>query len=294
MAANLTRPTKINRLNDSLVKYVFARDEHKDLVLSLINAVFAAKDMQQIVDFTFVSGEVNPVHEGAKSSRLDILGTCSDGTTVNIEIQVKRIEDMVERSLFYLTRLFPQISKGEGYGQLKRTVCINILAHSEFSENIAPDYINCFLLMNKDNPGHVLTDILQIFFVELDKFARCQPDIAQMALHDKWCAYLSPKTSQATLDAIAKTEPAIQKALDAEEAFMNTAALLEVYYDKEQAWRDQEARERYLQRVGREEEKKEIAQNLLLSGIAKDVIVKSTGLSCEDVDSIAARINQQA
>lgn len=288
MATELTRPTKINRLNDSLVKYIFARDEHKELVLSLINAVFESKKMRQLVDFTFASVEINPEHMGGKGSRLDILGTCSDGTTVNIEVQVKRLADMVERSVYYMTRLFPQIHKGDSYSKLKQTICIDILAHSEFPEDIAPSYVNCFLLQNKDVPGHILTDILQIYFIELDKFAKTFPDVDKMSLIDKWCAYLSPATPKDTLDTIAKTEPVIQKALDAEEKFMGTAELLAVYYDEEKAWRDQDARERFLL----SEERKEIAKNLLLNGMTRDFVAKNTALSIEEVDAIVENIKQ--
>ncbi len=247
---NPPKPEVLNRLNDTFVKFIFAREEHKAFVLSLINGIFAAKGTQQIEDFNFLGTEQNPERQKGKGARLDIVGSCSDGTTVNIEIQVEPLKNMVDRSLFYWSRLFPTINSGEDYTGLKRTVCINILAHSIFSDELAPSYCNTFLFINKDNPKHILTDKAQIFFLELDKFAKAMPDVSNMTLMDKWSAYLSSRTPQATLEAIAKSEPLIQQALNAEDTFMNTAALLNFYYDDERERRDRAARESYVREEG--------------------------------------------
>ncbi len=44
----------INRLNDVLMKYVFAREDQKAVTLSLINAVFAAGHYALLEDFQFL------------------------------------------------------------------------------------------------------------------------------------------------------------------------------------------------------------------------------------------------
>ena len=43
----------INRFNDVLMKYVFAREDQKAVTLSLINAVFAAGHYTLLEDFQF-------------------------------------------------------------------------------------------------------------------------------------------------------------------------------------------------------------------------------------------------
>lgn len=300
----------INRLNDTYIKYIFAREESKPLVLSLINAIFAAKVMPGIIDFNFMPTEQNPANRRGKGARLDIVGTCSDGSVVNIEIQVENLKYMPDRSLFYWAKLFPRINSGDEYTKLKRTVCINIMAESIFPDSLAPGYCNCFLLINKDNINHILTDKEQIFFVELDKFARTCPDVEQMSIADKWCAYLSPKTSLETLERLAKTEPLIQEALKAEEKFMNTAALLEFYYDEERERRDRFARDMYVKeegmkegmkegrregmKEGRKEGRKEglveglkkIAKNMLSAGETRAKITQYTGLTEQELDEL--------
>lgn len=69
---------------------------------------------------------------------------------------------------------------------------------------------------------------------------------------------------------------------------MGTAELLAVYYDEEKAWRDQDARDRYLLR----ERNREIAKNFLLAGLAKDVVAKNIDLSVEEVEAIIESIRQ--
>ena len=80
---------KLNRLNDVLMKYVFAREDQKEVTLSLINAVFAAENYALLEDFQFLDRELDPENREDKEARLDILGRSSDGTSVNVEVQVE-------------------------------------------------------------------------------------------------------------------------------------------------------------------------------------------------------------
>lgn len=142
------------------------------------------------------------------------------------------------------------------------------------------------MMINKDNLNHVLTDKEQIFFVELDKFAKTCPTVEQMSIADKWCAYLSPKISLETLEQIAKTEPLIQEALKAEEKFMNTAALLEFYYDEERERRDRFARDMYVKEEGSKEAHLKFAKNMLAAGEPRAKIQQYTGLTEQELDNL--------
>ena len=50
---------KLNRLNDALMKYIFANPERKQLTLSLINAFFEVEGTKQLVDFEFRDRELD-------------------------------------------------------------------------------------------------------------------------------------------------------------------------------------------------------------------------------------------
>ena len=63
-----------------------------------------------------------------KFSRLDVKALTSNKEIINIEIQLKNEYNMIQRSLYYWSKLYEeQLSEGDRYDKLSRTVCINIL-----------------------------------------------------------------------------------------------------------------------------------------------------------------------
>ena len=48
----------LNRTNDAVFKTIFANQQHKDITLSLINAVFEFQGTGQIKDITFIDREL--------------------------------------------------------------------------------------------------------------------------------------------------------------------------------------------------------------------------------------------
>ncbi len=242
----------INRLNDALTKYVFARQEQKHVTLSLINSFFELEHTAQLMDFEFRDRELDPLRQSQKTSLLDIHGVCKDGTAVSVEIQVDKLDVMGKRSLFYWTRLYPRLMRGEDYTQLRRTVCINILDYELFPDEATPDYHNCFGVLNKRHPQHVLTDDMEIHFVEIPKWERNRPkDWKQMTHLERWLAYFSRKTTDEELEAMAMNDPMMQEALKAEHMFMLDPALISAYDEAENARRDQAARDSQVRNEGR-------------------------------------------
>lgn len=132
----------LNRMNDALFKNIFA--QNSDITLSLINSVFEFQGTELITDIEFIDRNLDIEEEGGKESRLDLLGRTSDGTIVNLEIQVAKQEYMGRRSLYYWSRLYNELKSGEEYTELKRTVTINILDFNLFEKKKYPNYHSCF------------------------------------------------------------------------------------------------------------------------------------------------------
>ena len=123
---------KINRTNDAVFKNIFANKKYKNITLSFINAVLEFEGTAQLKDITFLDREINGEYDTEKDSRLDLLGECSDGTKVNVEVQVASIAAMGKRSLFYWCRIYNDLQEGQDYTELKRTVAINLLEFNIF------------------------------------------------------------------------------------------------------------------------------------------------------------------
>ena len=94
----------LNRMNDVFAKYIFANEARKQLTLGLINSFFELEGTAEIIDFAFKDRELDPDREEGKGVVLDVLGECSDGTLVSVEIQLEQFKAMGKRSLLYLYR----------------------------------------------------------------------------------------------------------------------------------------------------------------------------------------------
>ena len=87
----------LNRMNDVFAKFIFANEARKDLTLDLINSVFELDGTKEIVDFDFRDRELDPDREDGRGIVLDVTGRCSDGTLVNVEIQLHKLDGMEQR-----------------------------------------------------------------------------------------------------------------------------------------------------------------------------------------------------
>ena len=206
---------RLNRLNDYFFKWLFGKEERKDVLLSFLNAVLSLDEQGELVDIAVAERELDPEGLNDKQSRLDIVGKASDGSIINIEVQIANQYDMDKRTLFYWARLYQgQLQKGQSYKKLCRTVTINVLDYQFLPDQ--EKYHSQYSLYEKST-YHRLNRDLEIHFLELPKW-RAYPRKDKNRL-DKWATYLS-NSNEEELEEIAMSEPAIRKALTAEEIFL--------------------------------------------------------------------------
>ena len=296
-----TTTTKLNRLNDVFVKYIFFDEDRKPLTLSLINSFFEAEGTPTIVDFTFKDREPDPDSPEAKRPHLDILSVCSDGTVVEIEFQNDQYEGMAERVLLYWSRLAQKLRQGMAYVRIPRIVCINILGYEMFPE--LPSYHNCYMASNTRHPGVRLSDKLELHFAELPKWEKAHPPAKEMDQLSCWLAYFSPKTTPEELKEIAMQNAMINQAIQAEAPFLANAELMSDYEWSEKQRLDAQAREAFVKNEGIREGKIEgikegkieganneryrIASELLSLNMPVEQIAKTTKLTIAEVETIA-------
>ena len=305
----MDKPRKINRCNDALVKYIFAYEERKGILLCLINSILDAAEMPRLDDICYLNPELNTPSAKGKSGRVDILSSSPDGTIVNVEFQRDRLECMGERSIFYWAYIY-RLKEGQDYNELPRTLCINILDFMLFSEIQTTDYCNSFGIVNLHHHQHILTKTFEMHFVEIPKWKGHDKPITDMTLLDKWMAYFSPKTDQHVLMEIARQTPEIAQSLATEELFMSTPSLRYAYDSIEKDRRDAVAHEAYWRNLGRDEgfqdgekkgfqdgekkgqqtERLGIVANMIQMGMSFENMSKIMGLSVGDIKTLAAEI----
>ena len=77
--------------------------------------------------------ELPPEFADEKFGRVDIKVTIDHKEKINIELQAVWYGDYKDRSLFYWSKIFTYgLKSGEPYGELLRTVCINVVGFNVF------------------------------------------------------------------------------------------------------------------------------------------------------------------
>lgn len=239
----------LNRMNDVFAKYIFANEARKQLTLALINSFFEFEGTAEIVNFEFKDREADPDRPEGKGAVLDVLGESSDGTLVNVEIQLEQYKYMDKRTLHYWAKLYHRrLMKGEDYYNLRRTVTINILGYNLFPDTEWKEYHSCFAVLNTKDLGHALTKDLEIHFVELPKWHH--DGSRKMKRLERWLAYLSSKTTMEERRQLAMVDADIRTAMEAEKAFVQDYEYISAYDRQEKYERDRKAREDFVREEG--------------------------------------------
>ncbi|MBR1660740.1 MAG: Rpn family recombination-promoting nuclease/putative transposase [Acidaminococcaceae bacterium] len=235
----------LNRMNDAFAKFIFANEKRKQLTLDFVNSFFGFEGTGQIQDFKFSDRELDPDRKNGKGVVLDVVGESSDGTHVNVEIQLEQFDDMDRRTLYYWSRLYVRrLQKGGDYSELNRTVTLNILDYKLFGE--WPYYHSCFAVLNTKELSHALTKDLEIHFVELPKLKNTNRTNTRHL--ERWLRYLSPKTTMEERRRLAMEDANINTAMEAEKEFVKDPLCITAYEQHQKYLRDKRARESFLRK----------------------------------------------
>ena len=119
---------KYSLTNDCIFHRVFGREDTKNNLLYLINAVFAEIGMQQIVHVTIMDSMDYGIALMDKSVVYDIKAKTSNDEFVNIEIQLENKDNNKERSYYYQSKIHgSQLEIGGKYRRIKAGYGISFL-----------------------------------------------------------------------------------------------------------------------------------------------------------------------
>ena len=88
---------------DFIFKMIFGIEENKSILISLLNSIL--KGRPYIKEITLENTEISKIFKDGKSSRLDILATDDNGIKYDIEMQCRKTKDIINRTLFYASKL---------------------------------------------------------------------------------------------------------------------------------------------------------------------------------------------
>nr|WP_276531993.1 Rpn family recombination-promoting nuclease/putative transposase [Brevibacillus invocatus] len=275
----------MNPIVDFVFKRIFGTEENKDLLLSFLNATLKPEEGRQLKEITLVDPHINADQVGDKASVLDVRAKTTTGEQFNIEIQLHNKYDMEKRSLYYWAKMYEgQLEEGEPYRNLKKTVTISIL---DF-EYLPTDSYHSVFRLRESEEGFVLTDDLEIHFLELPKVAGVHQETSDLLV--KWLLFLKAE-SKTKLEELAMSEPTIRKAIDVLEFLNQDKEARKLYELREKALKDELNMIEGAKAEGERQKAIQMAMKMLTKGKDVEEIAEFTELSLEEIEELKQQLH---
>ena len=227
------RRTLLNPKIDFVFKKIFGSEEHPEILISFLNAVLKPK--KPIVSVEIKNSDLEKEYIEDKFSRLDVKALTSNKEIINIEIQLKNEYNIIQRSLYYWSKLYEeQLSECDRYDKLSRTVCINIL---DFKYLKNDRFHNGYRLKEIET-NEELTDLQEIHFIEIPKLKRFESTEEIVDLLEGWVEFLRDPESE-VIRKLEMSNKEIREAKDELYRLSRNSKERELYYLREKSLRDE-------------------------------------------------------
>ena len=281
---------KLNLKNDIMFKAFFGRKGNekylKEFLESLLKIHIEKIDIRSEVSLL-------KLDEKEKGGRLDLEAKLNDGLIVNIEMQLRNLENMEKRTMYYASKILSrEVERGEKYERINPIIMVNILDYELFGFK---EYVSKTEIVLKEHKDYEAIKGMQWYFIELPKFRTSNPDMGDKV--NQWLALIDSE-DRGLLKMAEEKNKTIKEAkkeveyLTGDEEVKRLAELREKWeMDRNseigQAQKEGEAKGKA---EGKIEEKLEIAKNMLNKKFKEEDIIAVTGLTKEEVLNLKENI----
>ena len=293
------KPKYLNLLTDFGFKKMFG-EKNKKFLIAFLNSILAER-VGTIEDLTYLNTEQLGENPKEKKMVYDIYCQTSDNEHIIVELQIGGQSYYGERAFTYVSRLVSKEAKrGERKYHIPPIYSINIL---DFRMTVFHDKSNYFWeIQLKDQKNRVFLPQIKFFFIELCTFARLfkKPEYKE-SLH-RWL-YIIKNMGEENMQECPFDDPIFQDFFEQGKVDKLTTMEKEDYaksileyrevqdtieYEREHARAEGLAKGKAEglaegEAKGKAEAKLEMAKLLLAQGVDIGVIVKTTGLTAEDI-----------
>lgn len=270
--------------NDYVFKRIFGRTGNEDITRSFLKAVTG-------IEFNKINLEDTPILERDlienKMGILDVKIVADYINNIDIEMQVVKSEYIADRILWYWAKMYTNtIKAGEGYDSTKRAICILIADFKLENLKEIEEYYTRWQIREENYKEKILTDKLDIVIIELDKLDKKAENIELT----NWCKFIkNPEKAEESImsEYIKKAKDELDK-ISQDQRERRLAELREKAVRDEKAIRDSgflEGRATGL-KEGIQEEKINIAREMLKENLSVDLISKVTGLATKEIEKL--------
>ena len=173
-----------------------------------------------------------------------------------------------------------ETDRGTDYKDINQVIMINILDYELFGFD---EYISeTKVVLDKHREYEVMNGI-KWYFIELPKFRRMNPNLNKKL--NQWLVLLDDYDKEA-IEVAEKKNPTIKKARQEVTYLTGDEAIKRIEFLREKWEMDRISEINHAKEVGREEGKVETAKKLLKQDVSKEIVMKATGLTKEEIEKI--------
>ena len=285
----------LNPKIDYVFKRIFGHAGNEDITKSLLSSII--KD-----EISYITVDCNTITEkdllDDKVGILDIRAKLNNNINCNIEMQVVDKKNIEKRLMFYWSKIYTMsIKSGDDYNQLEKAIVILFTDFNLDKLKEINKFITKWNLREEENPKIILTDVLEIYIIELSKGEKLLKNMSKKEKEkyplNTWLQFINNpevivdmenkevKKAKEVLAEISKDEHERYKAELRQKYIMDQKAVEEAGYDKGLAAGIQQGIER-----GIKQNQIEIAKKLLKKGTKLEEIIELTDLTKEEIYSI--------
>ena len=269
----------INPLTDFGFKKLFGTESTKMLLIDFLNQILPDR---KIKDLSYSSNEKQGKTEIDRKAIFDLYCIGDNGERFIVEMQKAKQNFFKDRSVYYAS--FPiqeQAKKSEWDYKLDPVYSIGILDfifddHKEEEELL-------HIVELKNQRCEVFYNKLKFIYLELPKFKKKEKDLKTHC--DKW-VYVLTHLSKLQDRPKKLQERVFAKLFEEAEIAKFTPEEREAYEDSLKYYRDIKNVVDTSREEGKEEERNGIAKELKKNGVSIEIIIKSTGLSEEEINNL--------
>jgi predicted transposase/invertase (TIGR01784 family) len=292
----------VNPYTDFGFKKLFGTELNKELLISLLNALFdrsaqqsPGEPKQVVKDLTYLPTEKMATF-GQRRAVFDVYCEGENGEKFIVEMQQASQDFFKDRSVFYSA--FPIIEQGKTGGwdfHLNEVYTIGILNFVFPGDEYEKDCFHHEVKLMDVEDKHVFYDKLTYVYLEMPKFDKAESELVSM--YDKWLFVLKNLTRLMERPA-ALQERVFTRLFEQAEIARFTPDESRIYEESLKQYRDmhnvvnsaerrgREEGRREGRREGRMDAKREAARKMKARGYPIADIAEITGLSVEDIEGL--------
>ncbi|HEX3006246.1 MAG TPA: Rpn family recombination-promoting nuclease/putative transposase [Bacteroidales bacterium] len=270
----------INPFTDYGFKKLFGEEINKDLLLDFLNELLK-EEQGRITHLTYLKTDHLGTTEINRKAIFDLYCENEKGEKFIVEPQKTKQNFFKDRTVYYST--FPireQAKRSDWDYELKAVYTIAILDFVFESDKSEPNKFRYDVKLKDIETNKVFYDKFTFIYLEMPKFNKSVEELDNR--FDKWLYVLKNLNK---LDRVPDKlrEHIFDKLFEIAEIARFTPEQVRSYEDSLKYYRDLKNSLDTARGEGKVEAKVEVARNLLKNGVSMDIIIRSTGLTEDEI-----------